>query len=214
MDMTGRGAVTRSSHRVASDCRQTHARPQSRGLLGQKETRRCGEPPAESISRLVFRTTRQSWNDTPDSTGANIYCAHDPARSDCWFLRSRARKFYPSLRWESQLPPGSPRGITQARSPSRPSRIARRDASDVTTGAISWLSHLGRVRTPSFRTLKVGSRTEDPRRTQSSPHAAGNVPRRPTQRRSTRARTLPFLAVAAWGRLSLPPSQPSSPSES
>src|SRR6185437_13807275 len=89
-----------------------------------------------------------------------------------------------------------------------PSRIvavsnARPDTSDATAGAISSLWHLGRVRTPSFRTLKVGSRTEDPRRRQSSPHAVGNVPRRPTQGRSTRAPTLPFLAVVASGRLSL-----------
>jgi hypothetical protein len=100
-----------------------------------------------------------------------------------------------------------------------PSRIvavsnARPDTSDATAGAISSLWHLGRVRTPSFRTLKVGSRTEDPRRRQSSPHAVGNVPRRPTQERSTRAPTLPFLAVVPSGRLSLPPSQRSSPSES
>jgi hypothetical protein len=100
-----------------------------------------------------------------------------------------------------------------------PSRIAavsnaRPDTSDATAGAISSLWHLGRVRTPSFRTLKVGSRTEDPRRRQGSPHAVGNVPRRPTQGRSTRAPTLPFLAVVASGRLSLPPSQRSSPSES
>lgn len=100
-----------------------------------------------------------------------------------------------------------------------PSRIvavsnARPDTSDATAGAISSPWHLGRVRTPSFRTLKVGSRTEDPRRRQSSPHAVGDVPRRPTQGRSTRAPTLPFLAVVASGRLSLPPSQRSSPSES
>ena len=67
-----------------------------------------------------------------------------------------------------------------------PSRIvavsnARPDTSDATAGAISSLRHLGRVRTPSFRTLKVGSRTEDPRRRQSSPHAVGNVPRRPRE---------------------------------
>jgi hypothetical protein len=91
---------------------------------------------------------------------------------------------------------------------------ARPDTSDATAGAISSLWHFGRVRTPSLRTLKVGSRTEDRRRRQSSPHAVGNVPRRPTQGRSTRAPTLPFLAVVASGRLSLPPSQRSSPSES
>ena len=67
-----------------------------------------------------------------------------------------------------------------------PSRIvavsnARPDTSAATAGAISSLWHLGRVRTPSFRTLKVGSRTEDPRRRQSSPHAVGNVPRRPRE---------------------------------
>ncbi len=64
-----------------------------------------------------------------------------------------------------------------------PSRVvavsnARPDTSDATAGAVSSLWHLGRVRTPSFRTLKVGSRTEDPRRRQGSPHAVGNVPRR------------------------------------
>lgn len=91
---------------------------------------------------------------------------------------------------------------------------ARPETSDATAGAISSLWHLGRVRTPSFRTLKVGSRTEDRRRRQSSPHAVGNAPRRPIQGRSTRAPTLPFLAVVASGRLSLPPSQRSSPSES
>ena len=66
-----------------------------------------------------------------------------------------------------------------------PSRIvavsnARPDTSDATSGAVA-LALRGRVRTPSFRTLKVGSRTEDPRRRQSSPHAVGNVPRRPRE---------------------------------
>ena len=111
---------------------------------------------------------------------------------------------------------GQHRQLVRRGDPSRVMAVsnARPDTSDATAGAISSLWHLGRVRTPSFRTFKVGSRTEDPRRRQSSPHAVGNVPRRPTQGRSTRAPTLPFLAVVASGRLSLPPPQRSSPSES
>lgn len=68
-----------------------------------------------------------------------------------------------------------------------PSRIvavsnARPDASDAPAGAISSVWPLGHVRTPSFRTLKVDSRTEEPHRRETSPHALGKVPRPPTRK--------------------------------
>ena len=62
--------------------------------------------------------------------------------------------------------------------------MLRPDIGDATAGPIP---ALGRVRTPSFRTLKVGSRTEDPRRRQSSRHAVGNVPHRLPKGINTRA---------------------------